>query len=435
MRSVLSARSVFSPLDDELGLVSGRLTPRLQASLTRMGSCGPFEEAVESLADTLRVHISEPTARRQTEKWGAEYVSVQEEEVKRIEQELPPAPIGPDEMLLSIDGAMVPLVGGEWAEVKTLVLGVIDEPVWEGDEWKVHASELSYFSRLMEAEDFGRAALGETHHRGLETASQVVAVTDGAVWEQGFIDYHREDAARVLDFAHAAGYVAQMGNAVWGEGAATTRAWLSQQLHTLKHEGPTAALSELRTLTQDHPELPELAESLAYLEKREAQMQYPLCLAQGWPLGSGAVESGNKVVVEARLKGAGMHWARGHVNPMLALRNALCSDRWAEARSQILTHQHLQMLRMRQLHRERHLAEQAAAPAIIETLPCTQLVELTVQAPVSQPDPLPDARASDASDSTTPREPWRPGPDHPWRHSPIGKARYRQHPHASPAKN
>jgi len=202
----------------------------------------PFERAVESLADTLRVQISEPTARRQTEKWGAAYVGVQEKEVKRIEEELPPAPVGPDRMLLSVDGAMVPLVGGKWAEVKTVVLGVIDEPVWEGEEWKVHASELSYFSRLMEAEDFGRAALGETHRRGVETASQVVAVTDGAVWEQGFIDYHRDDAVRVLDFPHAAGYVAQMGSAVWGVETETTKEWLSKQLHTLKHEGPRRTL-------------------------------------------------------------------------------------------------------------------------------------------------------------------------------------------------
>jgi hypothetical protein len=314
-------------------------------------------------------------------------------------------------------------------------LGVIDEPVWEGEEWTVHASELSYFSRLMEAEPFGRAALDETHRRGVETASQVVAVTDGAVWEQGFIDYHREDAARVLDFPHAAGYIAQMGSAVWGDGTETTKEWLSKQLHTLKHEGPTGVLAELRTLVQEHPELPELGDSLAYLEKREAHMQYPMCLAQGWPMGSGAVESGNKVVVEARLKGAGMHWARDNVNPMLALRNALCSGRWAEACSRILTQQHQHALQARQLRREHHLTEHATAPAILEPLPCTQSVELAAEAPVPQPDPLPDARASNVPDSNTPREPWRPGPNHPWRHSPIGKARYRQRPHVPSAKN
>jgi hypothetical protein len=70
---------------------------------------------------------------------------------------------------------------------------------------------------------------------------------------------------------------------------------------------------------------------LAYLETRQAQLQYPQFVADGWPIGSGMVESANKLVVEDRLKGAGMHWAEANVNPMLALRNAFCTDRWAEA--------------------------------------------------------------------------------------------------------
>jgi hypothetical protein len=35
------------------------------------------------------------------------------------------------------------------------------------------------------------------------------------------------------------------------------------------------------------------------------------------------VESATKLVVEARLKGAGMHWAEAHGNPLLALRKAI----------------------------------------------------------------------------------------------------------------
>jgi hypothetical protein len=42
--------------------------------------------------------------------------------------------------------------------------------------------------------------------------------------------------------------------------------------------------------------------------------------------------------VEARLKGAGMHWSRASVNPVLALRNAVCNDRWAEAWQQSVAH-------------------------------------------------------------------------------------------------
>src|SRR5881275_2729585 len=75
---------------------------------------------------------------------------------------------------------------------------------------------------------------------------------------------------------------------------------------------------------------PVIKEKLAYLHKRETHMHYPTYQAAGWPIGSGSVESANKVVVEARLKGAGMRWERHNVNPMLALRNAVCNRRWNE---------------------------------------------------------------------------------------------------------
>jgi hypothetical protein len=61
-----------------------------------------------------------------------------------------------------------------------------------------------------------------------------------------------------------------------------------------------------------------------------AEMQYPRFRAEGWPIGSGMVESAHKLVVEDRLKGEGMHWADVNVNPLLALRNAVCNDRWDE---------------------------------------------------------------------------------------------------------
>ena len=42
------------------------------------------------------------------------------------------------------------------------------------------------------------------------------------------------------------------------------------------------------------------------------------------------MESANKLVVEARLKGAGMRWRRQNVNPMLVLRNAVCNREWKQ---------------------------------------------------------------------------------------------------------
>jgi len=412
----------FFPLDEELELLPGGLTPHLHECLVRLGAWIPSFDAAGALLQALTgAYVSEPGVRRKTEAAGAAYVAWQTEEVERIERALPLAPPGPAKALLSVDGVMVPLLHGEWAEVRTLVMGEIQAPVKEKDGWVVHADKLSYFSRLTDADAFCRLALVETQRRGLENAGQVAAVTDGAEWEQKFIDFHREDAVRILDFPHAAERISQCGAVIYGEGAPESQAWLKQRLHALKHEGPTQILTELRELQNAHPQASLLRENLAYLEKREPHMHYPTYQAEGLPLASGAVESGNKLVVEARLKGAGMHWQRAHVDPMLALRNLVCSDRWAEDWPQIASRLRQEVAHRRASQRARRRAQ--ATPHLAETSlpPGPTLEREGVCQPVSPPA-LPIQPI--APRPTTKKAPYRPGPDHPWRHSPIGRARY-----------
>jgi hypothetical protein len=210
-------------------------------------------------------------------------------------------------------------VHGVWAEVKTLAIGEVQPAVEEQGERVVHTRNLSYFSRKVTAEAFQRLALVEMHRRGVEHAQEVAAIMDGAEWEQGFTDYHCPQATRILDFPHAAGHVNEIGEYLHGEHTPESQAWLSERLHHLKHEGPDELLRELHHLQSQYPEAEAISGNLAYLEKRQDQIQYPQFQAQGWPIGSGIVESGNKLVVEARLKGSGMHWAEGHVDPMLAI--------------------------------------------------------------------------------------------------------------------
>lgn len=430
MGSAPSVGRAFFPLDRELALPPGKLTPHAYESLVGLATWMPFERARTELERLLRVTVSEPTVRRYAEAAGKNQVAVQMREVERIERTLPEAPAGPAKQLLSVDGAMAPLVGGEWAEVKTLVIGEIQPAVQEGGEAVVHTEKLSYFSRLAEATQFGRQALVETHHRGVEKAEVVAAVTDGAEWEQGFIDYHRPDAIRILDFAHASEHLSQIGQAVWGAETPQTKQWLSDQLHTLHQAGSEQVLVELRRLRDQHPAQPEVVTHLAYLEKRAAHMRYPEYIAQGLPIGSGAVESANKLVVEARLKGSGMHWARHHVNPMLALRNVACNDRWQEAWPQIIDHHRQQALLRQRQRRDQRLASLATLPPLppIPTPVPPPAQPLTPEPPALQPSPLPP------TSPTTHQSHHRPAPNHPWRRMPVGKARY-QPPSPSVRKN
>src|SRR5207302_9692761 len=154
--------------------------------------------------------------------------------------------------------------------------------------------------------------------------------------------------------AHAAEYINEIGQAVQAAGGNLPAKWLEGVLHRLKHQGPARVLKHLAWLAARYPS-PTIQEKLSYLQKREAQMQYPTYQAAGWPIGSGSVESANKVVVEARLKGAGMRWGRQNVNPMLVLRNAVCNRQWNERWATSVTHRQALRTSGRQAESEQRL--------------------------------------------------------------------------------
>lgn len=242
---------------------------------------------------------------------------------------------------------------------------------------------------------------------------------DGAEWIQSFIDFHCPQAVRILDFPHAAERISEVGQATLAPDE--SQSWLEQQLHQLKHEGPVEVLAELQRLQTDQATLELVSDNLAYLQKREAHMQYPTFQAQGLPIGSGVVESAHKVVIETRLKGAGMHWAPDHVNPMAALRNLVCNDRWQEDWPKIAAQLRQQTTDQRRVLRAERRARQAAliqrpASSTSSTTPTT-----TTLKPVSS-----TSQSAQKTSPTSPdkRTPYRPPPNHPWRRSPIGRARF-----------
>jgi len=276
------------------------------------------------------IRLSKIVSQRVTEAAGRVYEEMQSAEAQEILEKKPRPSAQPQKVQISADGAMIPLLHGVWAEVRTLVVGEIEPAVKEKGDRAVHARNLSYFSRKVSSEQFETLALAEMHRRGVENARMVAAVMDGAEWLQSFTDYHCPQAIRILDFPHAAGHISPIGDFLHGQHTPESKTWLREHLHQLRHEGPSQLLAEFQKLQRQQPTAELLSSNLAYLEKREGQMQYPAFQAQGLPIGSGIVESGNKLVVEARLKGAGMHWADHNVNPMLALRNIICSKRWQE---------------------------------------------------------------------------------------------------------
>jgi hypothetical protein len=194
---------VFFPLDEELGLLAGSLAPRQQEHLVHLSSHLPFAQASQMMERLLGVQVSKETARRVTEQVGGDVEAAQTAEAEAPFHEDPAAPTTPCRLALSADGALVPLVNGEWAEVRTLAIGEVVEEHTALGTHEVHVDHLSYFSRLTDAQTFADLAEGEMRRRHVVDAKEVCAVTDGADWLQGLIDLHRADAVRILDFPHA----------------------------------------------------------------------------------------------------------------------------------------------------------------------------------------------------------------------------------------
>jgi len=406
MRPAPRAARGFFPLDEELALSGGRFSPRLVEGIARLGTEMPFGRAVEILAFFTGVEMGVETARGLVEGAGAALVEVEAAEVEQLErtQEAPPA--GAPIQQVSVDGAMVPLLGGEWAEVKTLAVGVIHQERLPDGQWDVRTGELSYFSRLTDAQGFGRLASLELHRRGTDRASTLCAVNDGAEWITKFVTWQCPGAIQILDFPHAAEHVAKAAHAVYGVGTATVSEWLAVQFHQLRHGDPDQVLAALRALPVEQAAVPTEATDvrdgvLAYLEKRRAQIAYPQFSALGYPIGSGCVESANKLVVEARLKRSGMHWERSQVNPMVALRAVACSGRWAERWPHIWRRLRAKDAARRAAGRERRRPTPPPEPE--PALP-RQVAPRLKQIPLEPKGLIVDGR---------------PSKDHPWRRAPL----------------
>jgi hypothetical protein len=186
---------------------------------------------------------------------------------------------------------------------------------------------------------------------------------------------------------------------------------LAAAAHELKTGEPATVLAAMCSLPVAPAARPEQAaavreQTVAYFARRWEHIQYAAFQAQGYPIGSGAVESANKLLVAARLKGSGMHWAPQNVNPLLALRCAACSGRWEDAWPQLWLQRHAERSLRRRCRAtgRRSVRPQARAPA--------PLLEAVASKPLDGPVPSAPTRAPLMVNG-------RPTDRHPWKRFPL----------------
>ena len=75
-----------------------------------------------------------------------------------------------------------------------------------------------------------------------------------------------------------------------------------------------------------------------YINNNIDKINYKLYKELGYFVGSGAIESGNKTILQRRLKQAGMRWSPETAQPLLTLRAKVESGLWSEVKLLVMNY-------------------------------------------------------------------------------------------------
>jgi len=243
-----------------------------------------------------------------------------------------PVEAAPGLLVVQADGVMVRYRPQAWHEVK---VGVVAG--WE----RGRLVAPSYVAAREPAEHFGPRLLAEAARRGaltvvgweggrtgpgLAVLRRVVVLGDGAVWIWQLAAEHFGERIEIVDFYHASEHVWGLAHALYGADTPAAAAAAAGWLQALREQGADGLLATLRRVlapTADGKEA--LRRARGYFRTNRLRMAYPAFVAQGLPIGSGAVEAAAKHVVQLRLKRPGARWSMAGAQAILTLRADLLS--------------------------------------------------------------------------------------------------------------
>jgi hypothetical protein len=314
-----------------------RLSQGLRAWLVDLGGHTDFREAAYLVHQLTGLEVSPETIRQQTEQAGAELERAAQRasaEVERTQEAAAPLDPAPGQLVVETDGVMVRYRDG-WHEVK---LGLV------GGQLRGKLQAASYVASRASPDRFGPRLLAEAARRGaleviawegptpdlrLPRLRSVVVLGDGAPWIWNLAAEHfGEQRTEIVDFYHASEHLWTVARALQGDDPGAAAAWVGPQITNLRECGVAPVAMALRDARGPTPTAGDLLRrERGYFRTNAARMAYPIFRASGLPIGSGAIESAAKHVVQLRMKRPGARWsepgAQAVLNVRCRLRSAL----------------------------------------------------------------------------------------------------------------
>lgn len=327
----------FSPVDVTLTVPPRvRLSAALTGWLVRLGATTTFREASALLAELTGLDVAADTIRAQSTRCGMRLAAAQDEAIAHVlatQEAAEPVEAAPGTLVVEADGVMVRYQDG-WHEVKVGLVGGVQDGTLTAPSYVAAREEAERFGPRLLAEAARRGALavmdwtGPLGGRNVAVLRTVHLVADGAPWIWNLAEDQFGERTEIVDFYHASEHLWETARALHGPDSPEATAWARARLHELYAHGVTpvrAALAAARAPTPTATET--LRRERGYFATNAARMDYPTIRRLGLPIGSGAVESSAKHLVQQRMKRAGQRWSCRGARAMLALRACIASGR------------------------------------------------------------------------------------------------------------
>jgi len=321
-----TCRKGFFPLDRRWGLNETLYSPQLARQMVWANGLLPCEQAKEVFERIGHRYIPAWSIWEQTQHHGERltaYVEHQQEHVGVERVTLPPA--GRDHRQrkgVSMDGGMVNIRGEGWKEMKVGTVFDIEQRLERDPRSgelveQPHGVRMAYTAVLGSADKFapGLWALAWAH--GVPTAADSSVTADGAEWIWRLAADLFPDSVQIVDWYHACQHLAEAATAFYPHDDAAAQRWFRRRCTNL-YKGEIHKI----TLRLDAAGLTHQSH---YFHTHKRRMQYQTYLEEGYPIGSGTVESGIKQF-KGRLTGPGMRWSRPGAERMLVIRGAVMAQ-------------------------------------------------------------------------------------------------------------
>ena len=296
-----------------------KISPFLLEKLVYIGQLDTYEQGADIASRLLGIQTNDTAIFRLTDGLGAECEAWLEEDDLRSslkEQEV---------IYAQVDGSMVLTREDSWKEIK---LGRVfgSSALHEENPSRNWLKDSEYIAHLGQHKTFEikmSKLVDEYEYKG----NKLVFINDGAKWQWNWIEAEYPNATQVLDFYHAMEHIGNYLTLV------LTKEKLKQQMECLgslfKEEGLDAVLSEIKnTRPRTKTQKEELVKLEKYLINNRSRMDYPNYLSRGLLIGSGAIESAHRTVIQRRMKLSGQRWSKQGAQRMLNLRTLNMSGYW-----------------------------------------------------------------------------------------------------------